>query len=542
MKAIVLTALMLAAGAASTAGPEPPSFLDKTAAEWAAEIAGCADPADLGNAWCAPGPLPELARGREAALRVIEELLRDVRPGVRALVAAEVLGRMCPKARDLWADPAGNRVARLLLDRLADGAPEVRAAAATGLGTLEFFARESLVIPDHETMAADVPNSCFFEDGPSRDPLMRAAGRRILPLLEDPSPKVRDAAREALHRFPEAGGPPEKEPTVPELLLVMEKEGSYRAEWALGVLGAMGAAAVSAVPDLLALGERRAALWKEILLALGQIGPSAKEALPVVRRLLSEGRLRQRVAAAYALWRISGETTDPLAVLLRALGAASREEEAALLSLVILGRMGPAAAPLVAEIRKFTGAPGPPEYRQFALQAYRRACADREAVMAAHVKALLEAPQFEGLDDHVCITAARGLRILGDPPDEALPGLVRMLGVRLRWAKVMAAATLAAMGPRAAPAVNDLADLLDSNDPAIRREVLRALLAAGDTGVEAIARATGGGPSWVRGEAAGALGMLEVAPPVAQRALLRLLTDPAPYVRVEGAVALVRTG
>jgi len=112
---------------------------------------------------------------------------------------------------------------------------------------------------------------------------------------------------------------------------------------AASALMEMGPAAAPAVPSLIqTLQERRddgtfvsptdgqiepnisggTALRRAVIVALGNIGPAAKEAVPILRqRLKDQGEfsLYNRVFSAKALWQITGNTGESLPVLVRAL-------------------------------------------------------------------------------------------------------------------------------------------------------------------------------------------------------------------------------
>ena len=141
------------------------------------------------------------------------------------------------------------------------------------------------------------------------------------------------------------------------------------------------------------------------------------------------------------------------------------------------------------------------------------------------------------------ITAARGLGLLGEPPAEALPGLIGLLGERLVYARLQAAHTLGLLGPEAGAAAPALGEQLISPTYAVRLEATRALVAIGDKGVEQLIRALANEKAWVRGEIASELGEIDPLPFPAQNALTMLLTgDPVWTVRLEAAVALARSG
>ena len=92
-----------------------------------------------------------------------------------------------------------------------------------------------------------------------------------------------------------------------------------------------------AVPHLLALPPGR-----PVLMALGQIGPRAADALPALRQLLDHSQPDIEIAAAAALWRITADPGPVLPVLARHLDGARRFDIVA--AAKVLAELGPAAA------------------------------------------------------------------------------------------------------------------------------------------------------------------------------------------------------
>ncbi|MEH0582261.1 hypothetical protein QBA54_49340 [Streptomyces sp. B21-108] len=117
------------------------------------------------------------------------------------------------------------------------------------------------------------------------------------------------------------------------------------------VLESWGAAADSAIPDLLGLLDTDAAVWA--LDALAAIGPSAAEAVPRerLRALLDAppaGQLFAPRCLALAYGRLTGDREPALALLLPQLGEPYGKENAVML----LGELGPEGAPYVGQLRE----------------------------------------------------------------------------------------------------------------------------------------------------------------------------------------------
>jgi hypothetical protein len=116
----------------------------------------------------------------------------------------------------------------------------------------------------------------------------------------------------------------------------------------IGALGQIGEAAAPAVPYLI-----RRLPEDASLLALGRIGPGAVEAVPAVRYLLDDGKPSTEIAAAAALWRITGDPEPSLTVLVRHLDGDAHAIRGAAEA---LADIGPAARLAVPTLRELTSA------------------------------------------------------------------------------------------------------------------------------------------------------------------------------------------
>jgi len=120
--------LMLAVSAPALAGKPEPVFDGRTASEWADAMDADGDREGWSNQQATP-PTYRLQEGGEEAFSVLDALLRDTRPRVRALTCQNVLGRMGPRSRHLYADPVSNWAVRRLFDMLEDREAMVRVSA-----------------------------------------------------------------------------------------------------------------------------------------------------------------------------------------------------------------------------------------------------------------------------------------------------------------------------------------------------------------------------------------------------------------------------
>ena len=86
---------------------------------------------------------------------------------------------------------------------------------------------------------------------------------------------------------------------------------------------------------------------------LGTIGPPAKEGLPAVERLMTNGNAFTRMIAAHAFWRISGDAGKALPVLLESLSAQNHGLEGPLIFAInAIGELGPAASPAIPDLER----------------------------------------------------------------------------------------------------------------------------------------------------------------------------------------------
>jgi HEAT repeat protein len=141
---------------------------------------------------------------------------------------------------------------------------------------------------------------------------------------------------------------------------------------ALRVLAEMGPAASEAVTVLAsALDKHANPLVPE---ALGLIGPAAEDAVPALEKALDSWGRNVRVAAAEALWRITGKTDKAVPILLRIaqeklwdryLRPVRRR------AVEVLGAMGPAARDAVPVLTRLTEDEDP-DIRQAAVDALRK--------------------------------------------------------------------------------------------------------------------------------------------------------------------------
>jgi HEAT repeat protein len=294
---------------------------------------------------------------------------------------------------------------------------------------------------------------------------------------------------------------------VPDLTAALQDEAPSMRRSAAGALGNIGPAAGAAAPALTALlgdedrgvgVEAARALWRidrgreavaflvracagegeprvRAIKALGEIGPEAGRAVPVLRKGLQDPDESERAAVALALWRLQRRTETPglvsdprqeaLSVLIKLLreGRPEQRWSAAAAVRQIGPEAGPAVPALVACLREED--PGLREQAADALGAIDPR--DREAVPA--LTALLDDSNLR-----VRLAAARALARAGHRPADLVPVLVRVLE---RSPDLLddVAAVLVTLGPDARAAVPALRRLLRHSDHTVSVAASRAL-------------------------------------------------------------------
>ena len=128
----------------------------------------------------------------------------------------------------------------------------------------------------------------------------------------------------------------------------------------------------------------------DVVRALGAFGPAARDAVPVLRRLLDTG---QAGAAAGALWEVEGDASVVRPVLLRELEGGDHPRRRA--AMEVLARMGPAARPVPAALRRGTES-GHPWERVTAAHALWRIDGDAAALLPVLRSSWTEHPHTRG--------------------------------------------------------------------------------------------------------------------------------------------------
>lgn len=177
----------------------------------------------------------------------------------------------------------------------------------------------------------------FEAIGPSVEP-------RLVKLLKDESPSVRSAAAFGLHELRLSGA--DIKDAIPALIEALSDQSGDVRYVSAQTLGLMGPEAESAVPALIPLLNDshfgptvRASAFE----ALGMIGPKAKAAMPALRNLLTltTNYSYWGEVTAVAMWRINGDVTNTLPVLIQGLSQPDPQERGEAID--VMAEMGPRA-------------------------------------------------------------------------------------------------------------------------------------------------------------------------------------------------------
>lgn len=255
---------------------------------------------------------------------------------------------------------------------------------------------------------------------------------------------------------------------------------------------------------------------------LGQRGPRAKAAVPLLSRALGHETAAVRARAARSLGAIGPQASAAVPALTKALG--DQDPQVRAYAAFALGSIGQAAAPAVGKLLELTReAEGP--VRLAAWRALRQVQPPVEQVLPAFLAAMKGG-------DTAALTPA--LQILAAAGPAAVPHLQTLL--KDKQAAYWACVVLADLGSQAAPAVPDLTTVLQHGDPEVR---LQALIALGEIGpaakpaVPAVLRTlTPSELTGVRYAAVYALGQIGELNPAVQEALAAAAQGSEPLLKL----------
>ena len=272
--------------------------------------------------------------------------------------------------------------------------------------------------------------------------------------------------------------------SVPVLIEALGDDDEWVRLYAAVALAKIGQETDKAVPVLIAgvgdevIWRKRRAEWVE---ALGVIGPSAKEAIPVLVKALGHCRHYSEfdpdyelpLSALSALTKIAPESEEVAGALVNALGACVGFVSEQIPDLLI--RIEPQSRHVVPELIK---ALNNPEFRGrvSAVNTLRRLGPKAKPALPEFVKALADG------NPHLRIAAAAALGDMGVEANVAVPALITAMGDQdygVRKSAVKAIEKIGAAPELVGPA---LTVALSDPDPGIRKEALLALEKIGYTG------------------------------------------------------------
>jgi len=408
----------------------------------------------------------------------------------KKLAAVDTLGEFGPAAKS--ALPA-------LVKTLGDASPEIRWHAARAIGSLGPMAKEAVEpltknLKDPDPKVRGYSAFALGEIGAASKP----AAAELANLLTDPSADIRRAAITALTEI--RPGPQVMLPILSKLLQDSDRSVVLPALHSLAEMGEAG------VPSLVvALSDPKARYWA--CLALAEVGPPAKAAIPELSKLLKEADPELRLQAAVALGQIGPDAQGATAVLLPLL---DDEQPAVRIGAIFaLGKVGAKeAVPALEKNLK--------SENQFIKMISAWALAKVQPDNAERVTQAIDLilVSLKDKDPHVRRGAAQALYELKAPPEKVGPALMESLSdadpsvvahvaesfaslgakavpraidaFKKKETRELAVQVLRRIGPDAAPAVPELVEALKDPDVAFRREVLFTLAAIGPAAKAAV--------------------------------------------------------
>jgi HEAT repeat protein len=354
-----------------------------------------------------------------------QQRLQDADPKTRVRAAVE-LGRLGPEAKD--AVPA-------LTKSLEDADPTVAAASAMSLARIGEAAHGSIpniaaLLPNEQVTTFRAP--VWFVAGSALGDMGEVALPQVLNALEGEDEKAKLGGAAAVVRL----GPKARE-AVPALTKLLASPELQTKDVAILALGAVGPEAASAVPALIdSLGHENFNLVWHACNALEKMGETAAPAVPRLLTLMKEGNTSVRRHAAAALGGIGpvgGQKS--LQSLVDALNDQSAPVRDA--AVIALGQLGPFA----------------------------------EGALP-HISAALDEKIFT-----TPVTAARSFWQISGDPSQSLAIYLALLHEPDYTLESCRA--LGELGAAAAPAVEALAETVQSEDHDVR---LAAIIALGQIG------------------------------------------------------------
>jgi len=278
----------------------------------------------------------------------------------------------------------------------------------------------------------------------------------LVALLKDPKVEVRRASAEALSKLG-----PEVMDAFPELIAAMgDKDEAVRTALGLAIKST-GRKGVPKLQEMLAK-EKDPAAKASLILALGAMGPLAKDSLDDLTKYMSDPNEEVKKAAIASLEKIGKDSVPALLKLLE-----SKEAPIRVGAILALGEAGVQAKVAMPTLADLIVKDADATVRRSALVALK-SIGGME--LKDHVAKVGQA--LKDQDKDVRAQAAVTLADIGAAAEPAIPGLVAALADKEDLVAKAAGETLGKLG---GPAVNPLVEALKDGNPVVRRYATMAL-------------------------------------------------------------------
>lgn len=445
--------------------------------------------------------------GARDSIDAIAQRLKSDEPGLRA-AAAEALGRIGPASRVATSD---------LISRLnSDGDDAARLQSARALGRIGERSEavtqalsKSATTDRRDAVAAASIDSLEELNTPPEIMLT------VLPeLLTDNRVLVVTAAMSALKR--------QGSKSVPTLKKALQDKRSR--DWALLVIADLGPVARETIPVLSnLLDDDDSVTRRETLMAIAKIGPAAADTTSQIARQLSDENSGVQYAATFAAGSVG--VKDPS--LIAGLNANTGSDDAMLrlLSSWALARLDPGPLVQLRAVRELAGGitSKSPDLRLAAVQ-----CLATLSPGAAQLPLLVKnaVDAFKSESQNIRQNAIDALTAALDRAD--VEQLLEPV-IANEASRPIGAVVAARLGPRAESLTPTLVEALSDSRPAVRRDVGLALAAIGtpaSDSAEPLTRVLGEDTDAdARRAAAFALGSIRSSKPTVIKSLIGALTD-----------------
>lgn len=432
----------------------------------------------------------------QAAIPTLIQIVKKVDDPKLVWHAAHALGRIHAKP---------DEVVPALIPLLANESADVRAHAAIALG--DFGPAAKAAVPGLTKLLADPKPEVKIDAAAALADIGPAAASAVPQLAT-----AMQAGPVALTLTSASALAAIGEPAVPELTKMVEKDSPVKL-LAIKVLGEIGASAKDAIPALAKLIiSTDPEVSQAAITTLGDIGPEALKVEPELLTLLQTGKDRSRNAAAYALSKMGSKKAIPL---FQKYAASDKEDE---------------------------------RFRLVCAWALLRENPTDAATVTAALPGLIDVLADE--NPLVRREAANAISLAGPLGAPAVPALLKALNAE-KDPRVAAEfiSALAEIGPASAPAVPVLQTRLDSDDPELRMLATYALAKIGPKALGVV--------PYLEKELATSTGIehtvtlwaLTKIDPTPERALLAapgmltvIIEHPSPNARLEAAISLGELG